>query len=714
MKILHFFKWTTTWIAIWTMLISPVAAGRLAENVSKQQLQSALNQMGLNKKMTFGQFYQKNEYLYPERIRKKIKPYLNDFQNQPMPSYEVISSKNTAGEDVPVIRIVHGKQLLNMQWHGEPNRMFKFQNTNITEIDLINFDDMIERILAHNPKLRLETDLSGFTKQTSKSTKSKILKYPDITKSEWKRMTAFDRANYIVNLRLLLQDARQVLKNSPEKKKSSKTSQNFFEKNKYFIKLFFGEEAFAANGKDQLSNETCIIAGYVSEYENVKQTKACSPNRINVRYPSEDPNSLFSKANQMCSVGNQNKLACNPYIYGTPGGAPICVDAAITNTNLQTATHDSGACESGSKLSDLKLDLLKNARIYSKDRYAEKNLKHSQNARKELFKKNEEKKSHTLTQEYLLGLLKFHKVVKNDETSLSNVVMTDEIFNLIVKDKKDFDIEIEKAIKSCQTSTASPQEKNYWGACDQLHNRFLFVDEMFQAKCKENSLAYNPQTSKCSCKKTSGGKAAEGNNAIASFTISDEVLPGLKCETESITAPVLGAVLPAVEIEEKQLDDPAKFTEKHEKKRSEVDWKKIGIGALILGGIGLIGFGIASLVSSNKSKAKFPGDECPNHTMAPCRPLCNYPLREQLSGGCACDPCGEMYTLDAAICFCNPIPGSVIVNTQILTCEDSVTKVTDLSSCPDYYCWNGQTYKNPMNCPAEPQQVGPSTTPVTQ
>lgn len=750
MKILKLLRWTTTWIAIWTMLISPVAAGRLAGKVSKQQLQTAINQMGLNKQMTLGQFYQKNENLYPERIKKQIKPFFEKFKNQPMPVYEITSSKTTTGEEIPGIRVTQGSQLINVQWYGEPNRMLKFQNTNITEIDLINFDDMIERILASDAKLRKDIDPKAFAKTTQTSVKKQSSKYPDITKAEWKSMSAYDRANYVINLRLLLQDARQVLKNIPEKKKPSKTSQNFFEKNRYFIALFFGEDAFAQSevkitDMNHLSDKTCIFSGYVTEYETLSNGNLrCSPKMIDFRY-GNSTDSLYAKAKATCTQKNPESIPCNPYIYGTPNGEPNCVNSKYDDKNTQTLTHWSGNCDASSRLSNAKdgeINILKNSNLKDKTRFNNSNFLLSESDRKKKFKTDQEKENYKLTEEYVLGLLKYHGKADKNIKTLSELEMNDDILKTINADKKAFDREITRAVESCKTSTAETHEPNYFGACDQLHRRFLFVDELFASKCAKGS-SFNSATLKCSCE-ISAGDEPTSTGTKGSSKSSIEIVPGAKCNKlvaqevtenerlaedpliEKATAPVVTAPIEDKKASVKVLDGNEEATADDKGQGSSVDdlasfesdggdfdnkcgfgcksWKYTKTAAPYLVTGALIA-GAVVFMSPKKPKLHFAGDQCPNGKQPPCAQICTYPLKLQSSGLCSCDGCPPAQTADQVTCFCATVSSGAVGGVDIFTCPDSITQVKDLATCPDYPCWNGSTYKNPMNCPTQQPTV---------
>ena len=64
--------------------------------------------MGLNKSMTFGEFFEKNKGLYPPRIQKMLEPLVAKFKNEPMPSIEIAETKNSLGETVPAMRLSNG------------------------------------------------------------------------------------------------------------------------------------------------------------------------------------------------------------------------------------------------------------------------------------------------------------------------------------------------------------------------------------------------------------------------------------------------------------------------------------------------------------------------------------------------------------------------------------------------------------------------------
>lgn len=484
-------------MAVGALLLPPVAMAQEAKRITKQRMQAVIDQLGLSKQMTVGEFYTKNKHLFPPQIQKKIQPLLMANKNQIMPSFTVSSSKTTLGEEIATLLVTQntekGSELINIQWFGEPNRMFRFQNTNISEKDIINFDDMFERIVAGDEK---------YKKQIQQQTVAKTsTRYPNITKAEWKSMSPYDRANYIVNLRLLWQDAKQVLraKNTQKGpiKKTPKTSQNFFEKNKFFFSLFIGAEAEAiakpvvgtsktvATGKtpgNYFSGESCIVAGYVVKYQKKDGREVCDYEQVDKVYANRD-NSLYLKAKEYCNSSTQ--IACNPYVFGAPNGRPLCVTPSVSDPVFQRATHWDGPCDSGSRLSTTKFEIL-----------------NPPTKTAELIKTEQGQENYKLTEEYLLGILKFRGVVKTDAKSIfESGVLSEEVFKQITLDKNAFDREIAEANQSCDKELSASEtrvhEKNYQPACDQLRRRFLFVNELFTAKCGAKAL--NPSTLKCSC-----------------------------------------------------------------------------------------------------------------------------------------------------------------------------------------------------------------------
>jgi hypothetical protein len=270
------------------MTFSPLALANESKKVKAAQIQQAIEVLGLNRKQTLGQFYEKNKVLFPERVRKEFSAYLKENANQPMPQFEVVSLKSSTGEYIPTLRATQGKELYSLQWYGNEDKFIKFQNTNLREVDVVNFTDMYERVLTIEPRIRKQ----AAPKVVGRMIDPRPFKYPTPTKRGWAKMSAREKATYIVNLRTLWQDAKQVLKHAPktqQEAKPRKTSEYFFEKNHLFFDLFFGAPAEAA--VKGFAN-SCVVAGYVSEYVTVRTNQGnrvvCSASKAKNSYTNDE------------------------------------------------------------------------------------------------------------------------------------------------------------------------------------------------------------------------------------------------------------------------------------------------------------------------------------------------------------------------------------------------------------------------------------------
>lgn len=765
MKILNLFsflRWTMVWTATWTMMVSPLAMGQEANRVTKQQMQMIMDQLGLNKQITLGEFYKKNKHLYPERIQKEIEPLFTNFKNQLMPTFEVISSKSTSGDEIATIRVLQGSELLNIQWFGEKERMLKFQNTNLSEIDVINFGDMFTRVIAGDEKFRKQIEKNSNRNSTKVLNNfSAALKYPDVTKAEWKSMSSQNKANYIVNLRSLWQDARQVLKEKNSVKKNKKTSLNSSDKNKNLYSLIIGAEVEAAaktvatgeKSANYFSGETCIVAGYVAKYEKTSSGEVCDYKVIDQVYNHKD-NSLYKKANDICSTSNQ--IACNPYVFGTPNGAPTCVTPALKNVSFQKATHWDGPCDTASRLqtSQNEIEILKEKK--SQGRYEDGNLK-SEEERNEIFKK-EQGENFKLTEDYLLGMLKFRGLVKADVKSIfDSGVLSDQIYNQIILDKQGFDNEIAEAQKSCKAESVAGKnaprvhEKNYWPACDQLQRRFTFIHELFESKCE--GTRFNSDTLKCGCGASSAPAPVAAVNPIPQtaadtapvsapvpprtrfpfpVTPAPEVVPGASCAVvlpPAIEPASVDASKPVVEAEDceakypgaevsgskclcanggvpkKDVTDIASGSEAWScaaPKNAKAD-KKDDCGIICKIFSGIKKYALPVLLTGAVVFAAYKGLQM----LAPKKPALNPPPDKCLDG--SIPPCGQVCKVPLKMqadgsCSCDGCPPGQTANTSTCVCTTGTTTSTQTYLCPD----STTRVADLANCPTYPCWNGQS------
>lgn len=724
MKFKNIPKWILTHLSVLTMVIMPVAQGHAAEKqqqeISKAMVQNAIYEMGLNKSTTYGEFFKKNKDKYPLRLQKELAPYFAKFSTHPMPQFDVGTAKGSDGKMYPTLRISQNGQLHNVQIFGETDRYAKFNNTTLTEVDLINFDDALIRLAAGDVKLRQQLETA---KNDAKSTQKSFTGFPEVTKDSWAKLTPEQRAGYVISMRLLYNDARGVLLASSKSKKPTKKGKKFS-----FLESLIGEEAFAVPAAEpewekidvgsESANvnsasvskapnqglDSCLVAGYVTSYKG----KVCKYSEMIKNY--SDVSSLARKAYAAC--GNGAKIACNPLVFGTPGGNPICIDRK-DNVDVQRATHYEGPCERGnhtnSKISFLNDENDKSAR------YDSKNVNKSSEQIKAEAKAEQEKAMFQSTKDYISGILKFK------DPSLQALFIdnkpNEQVINELLQIKKDFDSEVSQATEACKSASSKKgyHEKNFWGACDQLQRRFIFVAEYLSKNpgCKDGK-PVDSTTLKCSC--------ADGSN----------VIPGGECKAAPVTPPDIIPVKPGTvdagkcdpvctsnescQLQERTDDgievwqcvgkDGKKPTTPEKKKKggfgkflnAALPWV-VGAGALV---------GMYFLFKPKKVKLNPAGDICPDGTKAPCANSCVSPKVYVAGTGCSCSACPPGQTIvNANTCECGTQSNDVKI-----VCPDGVTIVDSLADCPKslYTCWDGSQVENAINCPEKPATTGDTNT----
>lgn len=748
MQLQNVSKWLLISTAVFTMVMMPVAEGQAAQSnaamISKLQVQNAITQLGLNKSMTVGEFYAKNRDLYPERIRTQIDKFMTDNKDYVMPMFEVSVAKNSEGVEVPTLRISKDGELVNIQINGTPEKYVKFNNTNLTEIDIINFKDMFIKLNNGDANLRKQVEKAN---EKANSRPAQFNGYPSVSRETWVRMTPDQRAMYMLNMRRLWSDARSVLFEAQKNVKTKKTSAFNFLENIY--KFFINDseakktvamkdnlDAHIKNTSPQISaraktgevnkpaanpsvstasksksngsfgvGKPCLIAGYVTVYS----TTACTHDKIIGSYRGSD---LYLKAKAEC--GN-TKIACNPMVFGTPNGKPICIQPGASQ-DFQKATHYEGPCERDNHLGS-KIDFLIDSNKHQ-GRYDADNMQLSSDQIKEQLKADQSENLDQ-TKSFIDGIL------KSGNSELSALFMSGqmsvELRNKLVEIQTDFNEEIKQAKAACVAASNdnANHEKNFWEACDQLHRRQIFIADYLSKypSCKDGA-TINPETLNCSCMDAK----------------KSEVIPGDKC-------PVGGAPVTPVDPAKPSQPDPVvsnpekctpacaapqqcllkvKSSEGAEawecsggpaavKPKEEKSWFSglfmkalpwvLGAGAIYL---------MYKLWSPKKPELKYPKDACPNGAAPPCTQACAAPLAN-VNGSCVCAACVPGQTLtNAATCTCS----TTTATTTDVTCPDGVTHAATLALCPatQYTCWDGSTVTNPISCPEKPAtKLSPAT-----
>ncbi len=380
-------RWSAINLACLTMVLSPVAMGREAENLNEKKLQTYLQEFGLNEKTTLGEFWEKTKIYYPGFIYKDLEKFAQENKNLRMPQMNVSTMKGVDGSPVTVLKMTTGNKTDTLQIFDEKNKWAKFNNVVLSENDMRNVGDAFKKLEASDIRIKKEADkylesrgakkapVSAATeKQNARVTQdfARFKGFPRMTPVQWKQMTPMQRAGYIVNMRLLWREARKVLrvdqarKENPTAKPTKKFSS--FEE---FSKALLGYDAEAAGkgtekktGKLPTKNsqdsdvrsktpaepsvvgptaqvvsdpysKKCIVAGWTSSegkgtnYAGERET--CSENNIlasqQAKYQAGTPElAIMQQALSTCET--QGRVACNPivYAYNRQSGGPICVD----------------------------------------------------------------------------------------------------------------------------------------------------------------------------------------------------------------------------------------------------------------------------------------------------------------------------------------------------------------------------------------------------
>jgi hypothetical protein len=512
------------------MVMAPVVDGFAAEKVMKDlneaRVKELLVQMGLTKSQTLGDFYKKNKSQMPKRLQNLIVEAVEKNKNIKMPRLEMTSSKTPDGKSVPVVRMVFGGELFNVEIHDNDKYFAKIGNTELTRIEVNNFTTLFEKLYHNDPRFRRLVDGNQPTGAKNaifplKATQVKNeFGYPDMTKEIWKSLTPEGRVQYILNMRNLWTASMSVLinkKDSSIRRQNSKKTSGIDLLEKIWKELNPDAEALDdaatknARSKEKIErgapagtgkavvNSSCLVAGYITEYRG----KVCGLDAIKTRYKD---NKTVIQAQSGCGA---NEIACNPLIYGFPGGAPTCVPISYSkDAPFQIATHFRGPCDSASPLSEEEVPLLKNDKLTGKDRYAESNYLDPQKVKEEI-RTQQSKNGYEQTKEFLAGVIKSKNKELYDLFIKEPPEINDDILNIIKETKSEFNKQILEAREACTNSAKSgrSQESGFWGACDQMHRRELFVGDFLetQIKCIDGG-KLNKETYKCSCPEAKFGR----------------------------------------------------------------------------------------------------------------------------------------------------------------------------------------------------------------
>ena len=292
-NLLRVASWTlahTSWI---TMTLSPVAMGKQAEKNSVEYYKQQVHEIGLDKKITAQQFWDKVKNDLPGYAYFEIEQAVKQNPNALMPKFEVSTSKTSEGQTIPVITFTENGKTSTIQLYGEKEKFMKYNNVVVSENDSKQPSVLFQKLIDSDAKLN-QTYKEAIKKQLRKTSSTSVKKgksvskFTEIDKNLWKKMTAEQRVSYIIYMRQLYLDAQNVLSGQTGKAPAGKktSSVNVFEllfngmvptaeaQSTEIWAMVNGQKVKVATNKDAKS---CIVAGYVSQEAKTSDGKiVCS------------------------------------------------------------------------------------------------------------------------------------------------------------------------------------------------------------------------------------------------------------------------------------------------------------------------------------------------------------------------------------------------------------------------------------------------------
>lgn len=516
MKQNNMFRRVTAWTlahASWmTMTLSPVAMGKQAEKNSADFYKQQVREIGLDKKMTAQQFWDKVKNDLPGYAYFEMEQAVKQNPNALMPKFEVSTSKTSDGQVIPVITFTENGKVTTIQMYGDKDKFMKYNNTFISEADSTQPTAIFKKLIENDPKLdkQYRDAIQKEVKRSSKNSKTNVVpangRFSSMNKNIWKKMTMEQRVSFFIQMRMMYLDAKKVTENNS---KSGKKTSSFNQLEMIYKAIFQDAEAqgkpaappgysdneklgtsaqkqviTSLDGKKKISipfdAQSCIVAGYVGKYvpmvnnSNGQKRPGCSIEVATAAYAHKTGVEFVVEANKQCiSDKGTSGVACNPIIYGYPNGSPVCVSSQ--SDAFQIATHWEGPCDTASRLT------------YSKDIVDTQGKDYSKivplSAQLDAIKADQAKQDFALTKAFIEGML-----TKKDASLLAlfkEGKWSQSLEDEIKKMGSQFDKEINEAISICEKDITAKHEKNQKGACDQLHRRRLFVDEVLNKLKKD-------------------------------------------------------------------------------------------------------------------------------------------------------------------------------------------------------------------------------------
>jgi hypothetical protein len=346
------FKFSAAFTAALSMAIAPLAQGAEAKatakayaeakaraaattvnyNVDTKAVQEFLKLTGLNtnKRMTVGEFHFKMRPYYPRTLRAQMDEWARMNRNEIMPEFQASTYKDNEGKERVRLMMTKDGQTITASFNPDDNAKFvKVNNVFLTKDDIKYHEQAIRKIVHGNKPIK---DQMNKTKPKNQFKTSILLGY-----EEYSRLTAVERATYLVKVRYVLENAERVMASYYGNQAVNEMKKEFF------VQWLLLEQAEAAGSKSirgAQPGDPCVVAGYLATYGNDYSCGGTGPGRAK----------LIQEMNQWgggrCTNGS---VSCNPLVYGfNSNGSAICVKNAGKTSEIYSST--SQACPKASPL----------------------------------------------------------------------------------------------------------------------------------------------------------------------------------------------------------------------------------------------------------------------------------------------------------------------------------------------------------------------------
>ncbi len=426
-------------ISLVSMVFQPVAYGQAQENWAAQALKQFVQQnQKAGKPLTVKQYWDKNKAVMDPEWQKKFFPAVNIQKDERLPQMEVIRIKGANGqESARLVMTLANKKTISIEMMGGQEKYARINNQIISYNDFYYGDGLVEKLIE-----------DSVVKAESQKIKKMALNSSIVPSYElFVKMTPRERAEYFLNLRMVLQAAEEVTNRAVEASNKNTEAASW-------IDLLI-EKAYALeNSSKKWIGQRCIIAGYVGNYTQdtegsrkgdiyCSSTKAVSNfagmNALNGLTQNKTSPTVY--AGGSCGSGS---LPCQPFLFQGLSG-PACFKINRQESSTKQATR---SCDGASPL---RADsLAKDTEAFIKQRL-----------------KVEEKEG--------ASYFKDGKVISQEKY--------DELMNTVVQD---FNLFINDAIGTCRDSknldgTTNFGEKYQGDACAILKERKLAFAKGFES-----------------------------------------------------------------------------------------------------------------------------------------------------------------------------------------------------------------------------------------